>query len=385
VPVRVPARGTLEARDADPELRARPPGLAWSSGPRFAFNFGFTDLGAGQCLGAWVPANLIFDQFELVLELRAADTLAGASDTTVLPVSGTPVAIEAWKPAGGGADLAAAIANVRTHLADNEHSTGPYMHGGRFVAFMHVGGMEYHGATTTAPGSLRHETFHSWWARGLKPASQADGWFDEAWTVYFDNGASASQPFNFADPPITLSPRNPWVRATPGNAYADGYRFWKGVASLVGVATLKDLMAEFYRTRRTRPVTTAQIEEFLVARAGHPLLVDAFHRYVYGLADPSPAPDVWLRDEGANGSSLQALAPLNPPALGGLREVGSRSHACFWLLTLGVALGYTLPVAGPKGGSSDADSRCGSGTRGRRRHRPVAGREDRLLRGVVHR
>lgn len=121
--------------------------------------------------------------------------------------------------------------------------------------------------------------------------------------MYFDNGASASQPFNFAGLAVTLCPRNPWVRATPGNAYSDGYRFWKGVASLVGVAVLKDLMAEFYRTRRARPVTTAQIEAFLVARTGHALLVDGFHRFVYSFANPAPAPDVWLRDDPSHAGS----------------------------------------------------------------------------------
>ena len=34
-----------------------------------AFNFGFTDLGAGRYLESWMPANLIFDQFALDLEL----------------------------------------------------------------------------------------------------------------------------------------------------------------------------------------------------------------------------------------------------------------------------------------------------------------------------
>ena len=42
------------------------------------------------------------------------------------------------------------------------------------------------GGCTSPPGSLHHETFHSWWGRGIKPASQADGWWDEAWNVYHD-------------------------------------------------------------------------------------------------------------------------------------------------------------------------------------------------------
>lgn len=50
------------------------PAMTWSAGPRLAFNFGFTDLGGGRYLEAWVPANLIFDQFEMNLELRVLNT-----------------------------------------------------------------------------------------------------------------------------------------------------------------------------------------------------------------------------------------------------------------------------------------------------------------------
>jgi len=37
------------------------PAITWSAGPRLVFNFGFTDLGPGRYLEAWIPANLIFD------------------------------------------------------------------------------------------------------------------------------------------------------------------------------------------------------------------------------------------------------------------------------------------------------------------------------------
>src|SRR6185369_8979969 len=50
------------------------PAMTFSAGPRLAFNFGFTDLGAGRYLEAWVPANLIFDQFELQLTLKVLNT-----------------------------------------------------------------------------------------------------------------------------------------------------------------------------------------------------------------------------------------------------------------------------------------------------------------------
>ena len=69
--------------------------------------------------------------------------------------------------------------------------------------------MEYEGGTTTATGPLSHETFHSWFARGVKPAAQADGWWDEGFTSWHDFGANDAVPFNFGNPPVTLCSREP--------------------------------------------------------------------------------------------------------------------------------------------------------------------------------
>lgn len=320
------------------------PAVQWSAGPRLALNFGFTDLGPGRYLEAWVPANLIFDQFELdlelrilnttivhavitngtvtslgtnqwkvkwparstafspLLELRAQDTLDGLTDTVTLPVTGRTVAIKVWKlpndplSPSANANLPVEINRIKTYLADNENSIGPYPHDDRFVSFLHRGGMEYDGGTTTATDALQHETFHSWWGRGVKPASQPDAWFDEAWTVYYDQGASGSQPFNSTDPPVTLCSRNPWSRSTAVGAYESGNRFWQGVAALIGVNTLTTLMSDFYKRKLLQLVTTTDIEEFLLCRTGNPHLVDAFHRFVFGFVNPVSAPDLWLRD-----------------------------------------------------------------------------------------
>jgi hypothetical protein len=315
------------------------PAMTWSVGPRLAFNFGFTDLGPGRYLEAWIPANLIFDQFEMVfelqvlntpvahtvitngaltslgtnhwsvafparftalstlLELRATDTLISLTDTLNLPISGTVVTIEAWKLASGTVNLATQINNLKTWLAANENNVGPYLHGNRFVAFLNIGGMEYEGGATAGAGSLQHETFHSWWARGVKPASQPDGWWDEAWTVYNVDNPSNSLPFDFTTPPVELCPRNPWVRVTAPGSYTAGYRFFQGVAAWLGTGNLNSFMSEFYGPHRLRPVTTTEIEEFLVCRTGNEWLVDAFQRFIYGFADPAPAPDLWLHDD----------------------------------------------------------------------------------------
>jgi FMN phosphatase YigB (HAD superfamily) len=315
------------------------PHIDWSAGPRLAFNFGFTDLGGGRYLEAFIPANLIHDQFALtldlqllntaiahtpitncavtalganhwridfpasmtalspMLELRAADTLASSTHNVVLPVSGSSVAVTAWALNSSGVNTATQAGTIAGFLVANETAAGRYAHGNRYTAFVNSGGMEYDGATTSSPGSLRHESFHSWWGRAMKPASQADGWIDEAWTVYNDNGASGSTPFNFADPAVELCSRNPWARSTPGAAYSAGERLWRGMAAIVGVSTLNALMRDYYAAHRSRPSTTAELEAFLLARSGRADIVDVFHRYAYGLADPAPQPDVWLRDE----------------------------------------------------------------------------------------
>lgn len=319
------------------------PALDWLAGPKLRFVFGLSDLNKARYAEAWLPANLIFDQYSIslevqitgtmaahsvitngtitdialnhwsiafpvrysalspMLEIRATDTLIQQTETVVLPVSGKTVTIEAWKLTTGTANLTTEINNIKTLLADNENDYGAYVHDNRFVAFFNgSGGMEYEGGTTTSTSALLHETFHSWFARGIKPASQADGWWDEGFTVFHDDGANDAIPFDFTDPPIILCSRDPWQRNTPGNSYTDGSSFWKGIASTIGVGTMNNLMGDLYDRHKGNLVSTQMIEEFLLCNSGNPDIVDAFHRFVYGLGNPSPVPDLWMRDDPAD-------------------------------------------------------------------------------------
>jgi hypothetical protein len=72
------------------------------------------------------------------------------------------------------------------------------------------------------------------------------------------------------------------------------------MASLLTVSDLNALMGSLYSQYRGNPVSTQMIEEFLLTRSGAPRVVEAFHRFVYGLANPSPAPDLWLKDDPAH-------------------------------------------------------------------------------------
>ena len=324
------------------------PALEWSAGPKLTFVFGLSDLNRARYLEAWLPANLIFDQYSInleiqiintmaahsvitngivtslglnhwqisfparfsavspLLEVRASDTLSQQTDTVLLPVSGKTVTIEAWKPTSSTVNLTVQINNIKTLLTDNENDYGAYLHDERFVAFFNgSGGMEYEGGTTTSTGALLHETFHSWFARGIKPASQADGWWDEGFTSFHDAGADDTTPFDFSDPPVLLCSRDPWQRHTPSNSYTDGSSFWRGMASLLGVSNLNSLMGDLYETYKGKPVSTQMIEEFLLCKSSNVQVVDCFHRFVYGLADPSPAPDLWIKDDPAHGGANQ--------------------------------------------------------------------------------
>ncbi|HKO96835.1 MAG TPA: hypothetical protein VJU86_07585 [Pyrinomonadaceae bacterium] len=317
-----------------------PPALEWEPGPKLKFVFGLSDLRKARYVEAWLPANLIFDQFRInlevqitgtmaahsvitngtvsslglnhwqidyparfsasspLLEVRGADTLTLQTDTVLLPVSGKTVTIEAWKPFAAATNLTTQINEIKAFLTENETDYGAYLHDDRFVAFFNGGGMEYEGGTTTSTGdTLNHETFHSWFARGLKPASHADGWWDEGFTSFHDDGADDAIPFDFSDPPVLLCSRDPWQRDTPDNSYGDGSNFWRGMASLLSVANLNALMGSLYDTHNSRPVSTQIIEEYLLSTSGNAQVVDAFHRFVYGLADPSPSPDLWLKDD----------------------------------------------------------------------------------------
>lgn len=323
------------------------PGLSWSPGPRLTWNVGFTDLRPGRYLEAWVPANLIWDQYTIsievevtgtavphsliangsvtalspnhwrvahpatatamstLLEVRPSDTLSRATSVVTLP-SGTAVTIEGWKLSSNTTvSLPAQLGSVATWLAENDTSMGTYPHGDRFVAFVHQGGMEYDGACTSGTGALRHETYHSWWGRGVRPATQADAWFDEGWNTYHDNGGSGATPLDFSAAPRTLCDRSPYRRATAGNAYGDGDALFNGIAALTSPAGLTSWMGEISRSRRDRPITTLDIEAHLLARSGRPEVVDAFHRFAFGLPDPSPGPDLWLRDDPAHTGTEQ--------------------------------------------------------------------------------
>jgi hypothetical protein len=304
--------------------------------PRLAWDLWLSDLYPGRYLESWFPANLIYDRFAFALDLAitgaegahvpisngAITTLAPAhwkiafppSSTAFSPmlslgpadslrqlatslalVDGTTVELALFVNAAVSADLATVAAEIQGYLNDFIASTGPYAHGDRLTVYIwnvDERSMEYDGATTSNLSSLEHELFHSWYGRGLKPASQNDGWIDEAWDV-FNTGELAFEPIALADdaPAVTLSSADPWVRVTPYLAYSSGRQLFAHIASLVGVEALRAAMKSFYALHiDAQLVSTAELAQHIYCATGEARVLAAFHRFAFGRSDAPPAP-----------------------------------------------------------------------------------------------
>lgn len=198
--------------------------------------------------------------------------------------------------------LPTAAATLAGYIDGFHTSEGPYLHGTRYVAYLASGparSMEYNGGTTSQMAALRHEVFHSWWARGMVPARGEDGWLDEAWTEYRTQASGpVAVPFDLSDPPITLWTNNPFGRSTPYESYSFGSAFFSGLASELGVATLHSHMSGIFQDAVDRRFATPDIEAELIRRSGQLQLASYFDRFVYGFGDLSVGaqPDLYLRD-----------------------------------------------------------------------------------------
>jgi hypothetical protein len=116
----------------------------------------------------------------------------------------------------------------------------------------------------------------------LKPASQNDGWIDEAWAIFNDSGARLARRFDFSSAPVELCSANPCIRHTPGAAYTDGCRLFQGLAHWFGPGQLNQWMARLYRESAPGQITTGRLEDVLTRASGDPRVGQAFHRFVYG-------------------------------------------------------------------------------------------------------
>lgn len=308
-------------------------GVEWREGRGVLWDTWFSDLNQGRYLEQWFPANLLHDQHPMTLELdlvnagaphllitNGAVTARGEHSWTLafpptytafshlivlVPASEVGAAVHESKLKGGrqlrveafvrheaGHDPARVAERTAEIVKKFDEEVGAWAHPAYVPVYVWTGGrsMEYDGGTTTALGALEHEMFHSWFGRGVKPASQDDGWWDEAWNMYVTSGFRRKPDLSQEGPPVVLSTGDPYNRITPGDSYGAGALFFARVAQEIGDEKLRKLMGEFYSAHAPNPATTGEMEALLLAKGGKAKEVRRlFWRYVYGNeGDPPP-------------------------------------------------------------------------------------------------
>ncbi len=311
--------------------------VAWApSGDGVTFDLWMSDLEPGRYLEMWFPANLCHDELalELDIEVNGSDrphtVLANGavrqsapgrtfevryppSYTSLSPMlvlapsdevvtaqgdatcAGRPLRVGVAALRGAGADVAGALADTQAWLGYFGNRYGPWAHGDRFTAVLWAPGrgMEYDGATTSSPEALEHEIFHSWFGRGVKPASAGDGWMDEAMATWATAsrragaGRFGSEELGLDQAPVELRPPHPWSRHTPREAYGDGARLLAGVAHMAGGPDrLRNALAAWHRAYAGRQASTSDLCRHLSQWCGQDL-GPWWRRYVDGLAEPA--------------------------------------------------------------------------------------------------
>ena len=315
---RVPT-GWMDEPGGQARLERRDGGTWWSSGQQ--------DDRPNRFLDMWFPSNLLFDRFELELEVHAppGHRLDSTGEVEVLPDGFRvrwPDRVQAHAPlwvlspeasahvtervatlAEGPVtvtvlglepdDLEEAATRAVDALTAFDTTYGPYAHGDRYLVWLREGrgsSMEYAGGTVTALSAIEHEIHHAWFARGASPASDADAWLDEAVTSWAtDIWPYREVPFDHALEPQQLRVGDDgWAAAElSSETYLLGATIFAGLADLHGVEAVTDALGTFYRDQGAEPFRDVDLERALYCALGEePLVREAFARRGYGQEAP---------------------------------------------------------------------------------------------------
>lgn len=179
-------------------------------------------------------------------------------------------------------DAARGMNLLKGFIAELESTFGAFAHPS-FIAYITSsgGGMEYCGATVSSLNALGHETTHSWFARGVMPASGNSGWLDEAIASWRDNNYPRSQ--NPVRMPRNLSGFSPYKRFTTMDAYSYGANLmsdFDGLIAPVQKQGLRSVLHDFYGKYQHQTITVATFQSHLEQVLGYSLQ-DFFDKYVY--------------------------------------------------------------------------------------------------------
>ncbi|HXH30620.1 MAG TPA: hypothetical protein VNJ01_07390 [Bacteriovoracaceae bacterium] len=174
-----------------------------------------------------------------------------------------PVTIYMERKSGSESVLLDWKKNSHTILKELENDYGVFPHESVTIynadlSSMGLGGMEYAGATVTNKGSLGHELFHSYFARGVTPANGNAGWIDEALASWRDNGYNRSTSLSGS---TGMASHPYYTRKTDTSAYGFGAKFMAYLdGKLAGKGGLKPFLNKLLEKKLFEPIFT---EDFI--------------------------------------------------------------------------------------------------------------------------
>ena len=168
-------------------------------------------------------------------------------------------------------------------MRELEEDYGPWPHDQILIYGTGIkGGMEYAGATETSIISLGHELQHAYFAKGIHPANGNAGWLDEAIASWRDKGhQTVEKPFYHS---ANLGKQNSYTRKTDKRSYKYGRSFMAYLDHQLkdmGKPGLKDFLRLYVERRMHTTVTTEIFKSDLEDYANMSFDED-FSQYIYG-------------------------------------------------------------------------------------------------------
>ena len=132
------------------------------------------------------------------------------------------------------------------------------------------GGMEYGGATDTSNWALSHEAFHSYFARGVIPASGNAGWIDEGLASWRDDGYPRDRTGRIIGRRARLSGFSQYQRHTSIHSYEVGARMFSKIDRAIfnegQRGGLRPILKTFVQEHAHRVFDTPMFFNYLQAR-----------------------------------------------------------------------------------------------------------------------
>ena len=286
-----------------------------------SFAFWMSDLTDRRYIEQYLPSNLEFDQYQLVLDIELKgksgvdehisftngkqikrtgksfhiefpDYFTASSfylhitkndrlpmeDFSYKSITGKSIPVTLYGKSKWG--ISGVQKKTLKYLAELERNFGAWSHPSLVIYIAGMGGMEHSGATITSERALGHELTHSYFARGVMPVNGNSGWMDEAIASWRDKGYKSSKSPNFSS--SNMSSHSTYRRFTDRLAYTQGASFMAYLNYRIrDVGGLKSFLNHLHTTYEHKNISTQTFKKEIEIFSGKDFTSE-FNRYIFG-------------------------------------------------------------------------------------------------------